>query len=405
MYTISGEKDSHGLHFVFPVWHLDGATQFQVDIFGDETDVNGEIINYSNGTNPETATLAGVYGPHTVKDQPVMQVIRIKSYSEVSASLIMWKGSKAVSTLLYPVDMWGLEYHAASYCPNDCTSYCFITSAYSNTNVKIVFKTNNFTATIIKLDGSIIETNKLFINLKIEEYTYAKIESAEDLTGTYIKADNPISVICGSTFENSEIAEQIIPVQFYQTGLFTNIFQLYDTRHTYRVRIMGSEQFTVCEVRSNGKENFAHLVFIKAAGDFYELQKSSYDSVESISCNLPVFVWSVIFKDTEISLMIINPSNEQTANRYIWKSVGNLPLDLYGFSTKASEVLFTIENDQGGPSHTMQLSQDVPLKGLLTDTRYSVTSDDDFFLWFVNIIDDAIGTSIGMKFNEQEVCC
>ncbi|CAG2204819.1 unnamed protein product [Mytilus edulis] len=254
---IYGEKDNQGLNFVFPVWQLDGATKFQVDVFGyltdvNLTDVNGEIINYLNGTNTSTETLEGVYKRDT-QDQPVMQVIRIKSYSEVLASLIMWKGSRAVSTLMYPVDMWGLEYHAAaSYCPNDCTSYCFITSAYN---------------------GLFIETNKLSVNLKIEEYTYAKIESAEDLTGTYIKADNPISVICGSTFENSEIAEQIVPVQYYQTGLFTNIFQLYDTSETYRVRIMGSEQFTVCEVRSNGKDNFAHLLFIEAAGDFYELKK------------------------------------------------------------------------------------------------------------------------------------
>ncbi|XP_071123897.1 uncharacterized protein [Mytilus edulis] len=149
---IYGEKDNQGLNFVFPVWQLDSSTKFQVDVFGDQTDVHGEIINYLNGINTSTEILVGVYGPKTVQDLSVMQVIRIKSYSEVSASLIMWKGSKAVSTLMYPVDMWGLEYHAASYCPNDCTSYCFITSAYSNTNVKIVFKSTNFTAKITNPD-------------------------------------------------------------------------------------------------------------------------------------------------------------------------------------------------------------------------------------------------------------
>ncbi|XP_052078838.1 uncharacterized protein LOC127716634 [Mytilus californianus] len=340
---IYGEKDSHGLNFVFPVWQHDGDTKFQVDVFGEETDVNGEIVKYSNGIFYKNVTLEGVYGSDTVEDQSVMQVIRIKSYSEVSATLIMWKtGVKAISTLLYPVDMWGLEYHAASYCPMNCTSYCFITSAYNNTNVKIVFKSINFNVTITKLDHSFTATNTLSINLEIKEYTYAKIESVKDLTGTYIKADNPISVICGSTFENSEVAEQIFPVQYYENGLFTNVFQLYtDTIYKYIVRIMGSEHFTLCEVRLKGTENFIHLFFLKAAGDFYELNKDSYENVESISCNLPVFVWSVIFEGDDKGMMIIIPSTELTADMYKWN---------------------------------------------------------------VSINDDAIGTSNGMKFSEREVC-
>ncbi|CAC5382365.1 CSMD [Mytilus coruscus] len=339
---IYGEKDNHGLNFVFPVWQLDDDTQFQVDIFGD---ANGEIIRYSNGIFSENTKLEGNHDlSNSTGVQPVMQVIRLKSYSEVSASLIMWTstGVKGISTLLYPVDMWGLEYHAASYCPINCTSYCVITSAYNNTNVKIVFKSVNFTVTITKEDDLFTATNKLSINLKIKEYTYAKIESDEDLTGTYIKADNPISVICGSTFENSAVVEHIFPVQYYQNRLFTNVFQLYtDTIYKYIVRIMGSEQFTLCEVRLKGTENFIHLFFLKTAGDFYELNKDSYENVESISCNLPVFVWSVIFEGDDKGMMIIIPSTELTADMYKWN---------------------------------------------------------------VSIHDDAIGTSNGMKLSEQEVC-
>lgn len=212
-----------------------------------------------------------------------------------------------VSTILFPTDVLGLEYFAATYCGDNCKSYCIVTSIHNDTIVDIIFPNTNLNVSVTGVDFNDSIVQKMSVRYELNQYTSIKLETEQDLTGTYIKADNPISMICGTQFNKYAMAEQIIPTKFYQTEKFTK-FELSKENREIVNRIMASNMFTSCEtVIKIDNVNIKSLLFFKRHGDFEELNSDSYDELVSIKCNKPVLVW-IIVMDQNAGHMVLTHS-------------------------------------------------------------------------------------------------
>jgi hypothetical protein len=98
------------------------------------------------------------------------------------------------------------------------------------------------------------------------------LKSKQDLTGTYIMGDNPISVICGSDFDDYTIGEQLIPISLFSKQKFSNVFQLYSTEKTnmeYLIRVMTSQSNTSCNIADTVLQ-FDWMERMDKSGDFFE---------------------------------------------------------------------------------------------------------------------------------------
>ena len=90
--------------------------------------------------------------------------------------------SKPSFTTAFPLDTFGLEYFALTHCPAGmtCTYTCSISPPYNDSEIYI----DGFGKTTLQMNGQF------------------SFNSSEDLSGTYIRGNNPIAVTCGAISNN-----------------------------------------------------------------------------------------------------------------------------------------------------------------------------------------------------------
>ncbi|VDI66853.1 Hypothetical predicted protein [Mytilus galloprovincialis] len=399
---------SHGYCFIVPFMTTWNDDFYELAILPENNST--DISDYINGTIMGTTSY-----PYRGKiNGQDMTVIKITSADKISINFLWYSkvANQAISTLLFPIDVLGLEYYAATYCPQNvyCSSYCVITAIFDNTNVKVLFEDIHYSINITEFgnnDYNVHNTSR--INISIGKYKYALIKSDRDLTGTYIWADNRVSVICGASFNNTSVAEQLYPVQFFKSGSYPINFRLdEDYIANYNIRIMTSSWVTSCNlIISESLCYFEWEIYLDKPGHFQKISKGEIYNLEKISCDQPVFVWVTVINNAGSGFMVIIPSTDHILDTYDFKTFQKINGDIsehrlyaYGSSLNTTFELYSdVNTDMLDCSLPITLQQNTTYQAILN------SNVDDHVLWYGgNYKGQAFGSCVGMKFSKEENC-
>ena len=311
---------------------------------------------------------------------------------------------KSLSTILYPTDTWGLEYFAASFNAPNVSSFCLITTLTSFTKVDFVLQTDDMK--VILSQGSNVETieNTVSFSISLSKFEFVHLQSDQDLTGTYIRGENPISVFCGAEGLSFVLGEQLLPVQFYRKNGFENIYpvfstDLYSTNVQSYIRILSSQRHTICTIRSNGLSYFQS---IDKRGGFIDIQIDVLEYKHGINCSHPVLVWSVSKVGRNKALMTLVPAFSHYSLKQTFRTFNQFP--------RMIQELFIQKMSGNFPllySSTSKTTTSGFVSDLIDDMSYEFTTKHDnitFFLWNIGISSNGgFGTQITMLFTKENV--
>ncbi|XP_071126107.1 uncharacterized protein [Mytilus edulis] len=417
----SGTQDHKGISFLFPVWDLSLNTGLvNLDLSATRSsskpvdlhvyrqgrlDVSAPSQTFSDSFIHSFDNIAVGISGH-------MTVIRVESSNsdELSLQMLLHQDNsgikKSISTLLYPTDVWGLEYYAASYCISSCASYCLITAASFNTKVGVLLRNYNVTVKVHSSSNVIKIEDKLSFDILIDRYQYVVLKSTDDLTGTYIRGDNPISVICGSDFQKFTVAEQLLPVKYFSKDSFSNVFQLYDDSSLnmeYFIRVLTSQSDTICSISTTGSNTYTSTEHLQRKGDYIQFPILESSDLHSINCNKPVQVWNIVIDNEVVGTMTIVPTSLQYYYSNTWHTpdaTNGVVQKLYAYKTSTNFPLKYKDQSWSGTKGFVTK--------LLEATTYTTTTDHHnitFFLWSIGHQDGyAFGTHLAMKLFEQSTC-
>ena len=399
--------------FLFPLWCLSadrGKVNMSITV---TSSVSVVVSHFSQGRLENFFNTTGSYSTsHQIEvGYPnAMTVIKVESSTgEFSLHMLLQQDidgvQKSVSTIVYPYDVWGLHYYAASYCTSNCTSFCLITSAYYDTQITVVFKDTNTTVDVSLMYSQFRVENNYTVDITLDKFQYAMLKSKQDLTGTYIMGDNPISVICGSDFDDYTIGEQLIPISLFSKQKFSNVFQLYSTEKTnmeYLIRVMTSQSNTSCNIADTVLQ-FDWMERMDKSGDFFELKIANSTMLHHIECDHEVLVWNIVIHNNESGTMTLLPTMSQYYTTQSWYtpvvSTGVVQ-NLYAHKTATTFPL------KYGSNAQWSLTKGC-VTALLEETTYTTTTvhnDILFFLWNIGHEHGyAFGTHIAMTFDDQAV--
>ena len=181
-----------------------------------------------------------------------------------------------------PVDVLGVQYFVPSFFSSKQSFYksaITITGTKNRTELSIKIKSTN--------GGSVDFDSKKYanddwLNTTIDRFESIQLSCRGDLTGTFIKSSQKVSVFGGSTLTNigigtskDHIEEQIPPLNVW--GKRFAIFPVPDTNPNL-IRVLTSEDSTVISVNNRQKQTLQ-------PGEFYETH-SNASSI--LSANKPV---------------------------------------------------------------------------------------------------------------------
>lgn len=403
--------------FLFPVWFLSA----------DRGNVSIDITVTSKGQVLLSQFIQGKYSNHFIDKvsfsesyhlevgypnaMTVMKAESLSSAGEFSLHMLLHQDidgvQKSVSTIIYPHDVWGLHYYAASYCTSNCTSFCLITGAYYDTKITVVFKDTNKTVDVILMHDKFRVENNYTVDITLDKFQYAMLKSKQDLTGTYITGDNPISVICGSDFDEYTIGEQLIPINLFSKKIFSNVFQLYSTEKSnmeYLIRVMTSQSNTSCIIADTDFP-LQWVERMNKSGDFFELKIINSTVLHEIECDHEVLVWNIVIHDNKSGTMTLLPTMSQYYYNQSWftpEVSTTVVQKLYAHKTETTFPLQYENNAIARWSSTKGFVTNLTEKILYTTT--TAHNNITFFLWNIGHQHGyAFGTSIAMTFYDQEV--
>ena len=174
-----GYRDNLGKRFLIPMLHVNGLT------------VTNTLIFYHSSTKPSIhfGTTSGNDESNgacrrRLFDSYTQAPIKVESQKDEFGVYVMldWPVNKKSFTTAFPLDTLGLEYFALTNCPVGiiCTYTCSIAAPYDNTDIYI--------------DG--------YGNDTLQKDQQFSFDANDDLSGTYIRGNNPIAVTCGAIFND-----------------------------------------------------------------------------------------------------------------------------------------------------------------------------------------------------------
>lgn len=406
--------DNKGTSFIFPVWGVSSSIgTVDVDIAVHTSSIvtlfsyaQGELstVEYIDGQTPFTRS----YDSVDVNLFNRTTVFRIDSDGgECSVHMLLqnrYKQMKSMSTILFPTDTWGLEYYAASYQASDITSFCVVTPLYEHTSVYFLLKNKEMTVNVSNAGETEIIENKSTFKVDVTKFNFVHIKSYQDLTGTYIRGNNPISVICGAEEQRFVLGEQLLPVKYYRSMWYHNVYLVYPTDQTDNdvdsyVRILTSQRHTTCRIVTSSGTNVEQLA---NRGDFVELKRDFNAEIFSISCSNPVFVWSISIIGNVTGIMTLVP----TYNHYSYsqqfmtfRATNNIIQKLYLHKTSSTfPLLYLSTRFTGTTGFVTDLQNDTPYT--FTTTHNNIT----FFQWSIGVSNyRGFGTQVEMRLTGEWV--
>lgn len=207
------------------------------------------------------------------------RMIFIESSDNIVVHAHYASDKSAYSYLALPVNAFGLEYFAVTnFAGNNNT--ITITAAYNDT---VVFIHLPFLANGEKVifDGQHYESNEV-ITVTLAQRSSIHLRQTIDLTGTYIRASNPVAVFSGA----DDYLEQLFPTEYFGTVFVLPKLDATFTSNMYR--IVASEGNTICQIyHTAGYTTFHNMSFI---GEKWDQTMSGPDDMSTLSCRKAVQV-------------------------------------------------------------------------------------------------------------------
>ncbi|KAK3106603.1 hypothetical protein FSP39_023361 [Pinctada imbricata] len=202
--------------------------------------------------------------------------------------------------LALPTDAIGNEYYAVCYTPATRYTLAMVIAAYNNTSVAIRLANNPNVS--VDWNGKSYHGGD-WINITMNKFDTFEINSTGDLTGTYIKSDNPVSVLSGNMktkvgtghVGNSQdhLVEQLLPVRSW--GKNFAIVPLPKRKTGEEYRIIASEDNTHISISGT---NVSKSLVIAKAGQYIQLHYPPNTYAHAVS-DKPVQIMQ--FADTQAS--------------------------------------------------------------------------------------------------------
>ncbi|XP_046575071.1 uncharacterized protein LOC124283089 [Haliotis rubra] len=275
--------DHRGREFLlgFPLWpnvsqggsiklHVRGPkfTNITTEILG-----SGEIYNYTVGFSETLTINLSTNVEYNGTETPNNNSVRVLSTDEVYVYVI-----RGVSGGYFAVPKlnWTKEFYIVSYPPSDGGYSYFAIIGYEDANVEITFRKDvNF--------GSILISPHVPIRVRILPMQIWSIYSSQDLTGTYIKSQKPISVLAGTTFPGAPhggkfVEEMLLPIAFFGSNYIIPTISGDDAV----LRIVASENNTVIYAEGD-------LYSYMGAGDYVDIVTDDED-VHCLKSTRPIQV-------------------------------------------------------------------------------------------------------------------
>ena len=223
-----------------------------------------------------------------------------------------------------PTDVLGKEYYAACITPIQYYTLILVVGVYDNTNVEIQLANNE--GVKVKFDGNTYGKNSV-LTVKMDRYSTFQVHSLEkgDLTGTYIRADKPVSFFSGNKETTvgkdtsaDHLVEMQLPVDTWGTKFAISPIPKRTTGDFFR--FIASEKDT--NIKVTGQDNgqtFSDTFALTDPGTWIQKHYSSnmYAYVESSKPVLVVqYVLSQIRRTEKAdpSMMIIPPIEQYSAD-------------------------------------------------------------------------------------------
>ena len=220
----------------------------------------------------------------------------------------------------FPVDVLGKEYYATTYAP--AYRYCLIlvVGVHDNTNVEIKFANNNGLS--VRYGGKTYGKNSV-LALTMDRYSTFQAHSKGDLTGTYIKADKPVSFFSGNKKTNigrghsqDHLVEMQLPVDSW--GKKFAISPIPERTIGDYFRFVASETDTKIKVNGQRKgKSFKDSFTLKDPGSWTQ---KHYDSTlfAYVEADKPVivvqYVLSQVNDNADPAMMVIPPIEQYSAD-------------------------------------------------------------------------------------------
>ena len=226
----------------------------------------------------------------------------------------------------FPTDVLGKEYYAVCMKAKKYYTLILVVGVYDNTNVEIKLANND--GVKVQYNGDTYGKNSVLM-VKVDRYSTFQVHSHDkgDLTGTYIKADKPVSFFSGNRETSvgtgvsaDHLVDMQLPVDTWGKKFAILPIPKRTTGDFYR--FVASENDT--NINVNGQDNggtFSDSFTLNAAGSWVQKHYSSnlYAYVQSSKPVLVVqYVLSQINKwsseKADPSMMIIPPIEQYSAD-------------------------------------------------------------------------------------------
>ncbi|XP_013401799.1 IgGFc-binding protein [Lingula anatina] len=220
--------------------------------------------------------------------------------------------------LAYPTDTLGMEYFTVSYAPPTTNCEFGIVGVVDGTSLEITFPSPSGTPVQVSYGGvNYGNGDKLTVPSFNRSHTL-QIRSQGDLTGTFIKATNPVAVFSGNvrtavgeSESRDHLVEQIPPIRSWGTEFVTvpiprrtvgDLFRIIASVNNTAVTISGMPEMTIDR------------------GEFVQVNISS-TMYASIRATRPILVMQIVYSQFDPDepadpAMITVPPTDQFAQEY-----------------------------------------------------------------------------------------
>ena len=202
--------------------------------------------------------------------------------------------------LALPTDAIGMEYYTASYSPAYYWTVMLVVGVHNQTQVSIRLADNaNVTVTYA---GKTYHGND-WINVTINKFDTFEIHSVGDLTGSYILANNSVSVLSGNRKttvgdkggSRDHLVEQLLPVQSWGKNFALIPLPSRTTGDEYRF-IACQDNTTIIANATIGTKHIQNVTLIQKAGQFVQLHYTS-NTYAHVTSDKPIMVMQ--YADTQ----------------------------------------------------------------------------------------------------------
>jgi len=366
------DEDTKGYDFqiVFPSFD-DEEKELSIDMTGDQisyTYNDNCIGRIESSTTLEKSHHLDVHSCFAINDtsfftQKAINLNTFHANKEASVFVSIIGQSTRGTYLALPTDVLGLEYYAVTYCKESYQCGCALSAVYHNTAVTIELPDHKHSINVT-WDKKVFKNNEV-MEIKLNSHLDAfMFTSTSDLTGTYIKANGPISVVCGGRTKTALFIEQMYPIQ--KADMHYSVIK--STNIAYRTISTRANTIVTATGRLTSRKT------LRKAGDFEDMY---INDITSIKSSRPVFI-IVIYEHGNVGDMFNFVPDSALEDKYLFtfpEKIENKSMVLVGSSSRQEIEIVSDGNSQrttiGVTKNIVDLAQNSLLISLKSSTPFA----------------------------------